>query len=42
MTVRYGGIQQQIINYTNTEMNTTSPIANIPDAVVVSISPNGQ
>ena len=42
MTVRYGAVQQKIYNFTDTEMNTTSPNATIPDAVVVSIALNGQ
>lgn len=42
MTVRYGAIQQKVLNFTNTEMNITAPNATIPDAVVVSVSLNGQ
>lgn len=32
----------KIVNYTDTEMNLTAPLAKIPDAVVVSVSLNGQ
>jgi len=42
VTVRYGAMQQKILNYTDTEMNITSPQAKIPDSVVVSIALNGQ
>ena len=40
--MRYGAIQQKIANYSDTEINITSPNATIPDAVVVSVALNGQ
>jgi hypothetical protein len=41
MTVRYGAIQQKVLNFTDTEMNISAPPAYVPDAVVVSVALNG-
>jgi len=42
VTVRYGQFQQKLLNYTDTELVVYSPPAEVPDAVVVSVSLNGQ
>jgi len=42
VTVRYGQYQQKLLNYTDTELNVTSPQAEVPGQVVVSIALNGQ
>jgi hypothetical protein len=40
--VRYGQYQQKLVNYSDTELNVTSPPAEVPDSVVVSVALNGQ
>lgn len=45
MTVRYGALTQNITNVTNftdTQINITSPPSKVPARVVVSVSLNGQ
>lgn len=42
MTVRYGTFQQKLANYTDSELVVVSPVAEVPDSVVVSVSLNGQ
>ena len=42
VTVRYGTFTQYLVNYTDTELITSSPVALVPDAVTISVALNGQ
>ena len=45
VTIRYGALTQNIsnaTNFTDTQINITSPPSNVPARVIVSISLNGQ
>lgn len=42
LTVRYGPLQQKVSAINDTDIDATSPEAYVPDAVVISVSLNGQ
>ena len=42
MTVRYGALTQKPTSVSDSEISVISPEVDIPDAVVVSVSLNGQ